>query len=107
MKTFDQISNQVHDASGLVSLPNNYMWEQKNSVWYPVGEILDLIKVNFEGSDFTVEVGDIQFSGKIHHMGSERSYRWEVEMDWFLNQESEDFYDNNWELINQIIYERQ
>ena len=108
MKTFDQICNQVHDASGITSLPNNYMWSMTNGVWYPVDQILNLIDIEVDKKERTFEVvlGDYQFSGTFIERGTERSYRWEVEIDWFLDEGSEKFYDENHELIDQLVYEK-
>lgn len=106
MKSFNQISKQAHDASG-ITIPNNYMWEKINGIWYPVDEILSLIEFSKDGeNEFSISIGDYQMSGTIEYSGNERSYRWNVEMDWFLDDESEEFYDENHELIDQLVYEK-
>lgn len=96
MKTFNQIKDQVHDASGIDD-PWAVWWVQHSGVWYPSAEIHLQIK-NEDGScTIRVQDTDIEITGVV---SENNSGSLEFLADWYYDDESEEFYDNNWELID-------
>ena len=78
MKTYNEILNEIRDASGIDN-PNTWLWKKTNGIYYPVKEIHNLLaeflgaKISPEGDynmyDFISGLGEGAFA--IHHFKNE------------------------------------
>lgn len=72
----------------------------KNSVTTSYGTIY------YDGMDVELTNGDIHLSGTLSKKNDGTGFNLEFEIDWFLNDESEKYWDDNWESIESVIIEK-